>query len=504
MTLLRGLVGQVLILVLISFSALAEAPRGRWETLGTLVLTEGLGPHTLRLPENMKQTTAIRLATQGRDVLIDRIEIGYATGRVDHVAFAAEKPLTLSGNEASEALAVRDIEQILEVVTVHLRTNASGPAPQLTIAGSVIGEFKASEPHPVSQARGDTASGKHVELDVYYATTRLRALDRVKHNRPMASFNGQQGPGLTLGKAVVTVPKERDVGTIPRPSLDFVLLFRKEDPSREFTLAKVDVLDAASFQRGMGNQANDAKRYKRQALIFVHGYWVAFDDALYHAAQLAHDMAFDGPVVTFSWASRGSAASYFYDRETARGSNGALRDLLAEVAKNPGIDAVNIIAHSMGNDPLIEVLKEQVAIKESGGQPIPMKLKEVVFASPDVPRSAMEKLSGKLQSMLGASGTLYASGSDIALKASNILAHERAGYVSTNVPPLILPDVDTIDVTRASWMFSLGHSTFSQRRHIIDDLELLFSKRQRPPHERYKVFRPVDLASGQRYWRYEQ
>jgi esterase/lipase superfamily enzyme len=499
----RSVAGQILILLILCVEAVAQTPRGTWDTLGTLNLATAGAPATLRLPENNKRTTAIRLVAQGREVVIERLTIEYATGRVDHIDYTAQ-PLVLTANAPSDAIAVREVEQIVESVSFQFRSAAAKPSGQLTVAGSVVGEFKPDATTSASQTRGSGLASKFVELDVYYATTRQRADDRVKNDVRMASFNGEQGAGVTLGKAVVTVPKERDVGTIPRPYLGFVLLFRKEDPSKEFTLAKVDVLDGKGFQGGISEQAKYAERFKRQALVFVHGYWVAFDDALYHAAQLAHDMAFDGPVVAFSWASRGNAASYFYDRETARGSSAALRDLLAELAKNPAIEAVNVVAHSMGNDPLIEVLKEQVAVKEQGGRPLPMKLKEVVFASPDVPRAALEKLSGKLRSQLGAGGTLYASGSDIALKGSNIVAHERAGHVSAQVPPLIVRDVETIDVTQASWMFSLNHSTFSERRHIIDDLELLFSKGQRPPHERYKVFRPVDIAGGQRFWRYER
>ncbi len=503
MRLVLGLAGQALILLLMCFEAMAETPRGRWETLGTLNLGSDSAPVTFRFPENNKKTTAIRLVAQGRAVMIDRIEIAYATGRVDFIDYRAD-PMVLAANSPSEPLAVREVEQIVETVTLHLRADSTRSTGQLSIAGSVVGEFKADATSTASQPRGSSAASRFVELDVYYATTRQRANDRVKNDIRMASFNGEQGPGITLGKAIVTVPKERDVGTIPRPYLGFVLIFRKEDPSKEFTLAKVDVLGANNFYGGIGAQAVDAQRFRRQALVFIHGFNVAFDDALYHSAQLAHDMAFDGPMIAFSWASRGNLLSYVYDRETARASRAALRDFLTDLAKSKDIDAVNIIAHSMGNDPLIEVLQEEATTKTRGGQPLSLKLKEVVFASPDVPRRAMSDLEGKLKALVHGGGTLYVSGKDIALRISDGLAHERAGYISNRSPPVIFRDVETIDMTNAGWMFGLNHSTFSERRHILDDLELLFSKGQRPPHERYKVFRPVDLASGQRYWRYER
>jgi esterase/lipase superfamily enzyme len=159
----------------------------------------------------------------------------------------------------------------------------------------------------------------------------------------------------------------------------------------------------------------------------------------------------------------------------------------------------------MGNEPLVEVLSEQAAINARGGQPWPMKLREVVFAAPDVSKTEFSMLGGKLGPFLKGGATLYASGRDLALGVSSkvVNLHDRAGFVPSGGSPVIVPGVETIDMTAASWLFSLNHSTFSERRQIIEDLELLLKDGKRPPDERYRVFKPVN-SNGGRFWRYVQ
>ena len=74
----------------------------------------------------------------------------------------------------------------------------------------------------------------------------------------------------------------------------------------------------------------------------MHGYNVSFDDAIFRTAQIAHDIVFDGPVVTFSWPSRGGTWDYVHDINTAKGSREGLRTLLETIAQDPSITAVEI------------------------------------------------------------------------------------------------------------------------------------------------------------------
>ena len=51
-------------------------------------------------------------------------------------------------------------------------------------------------------------------------------------------------------------------------------------------------------------EVRDSRR--KEAFVFIHGYNVAFDDAIYRTAQIAYDLSFDGPPILYSWPSRAS------------------------------------------------------------------------------------------------------------------------------------------------------------------------------------------------------
>jgi esterase/lipase superfamily enzyme len=78
--------------------------------------------------------------------------------------------------------------------------------------------------------------------------------------------------------------------------------------------------------------------------------------------------------------------------------------------------------------------------------------------------------------------TLYASRFDKALAASASAAREvRAGDVSEG-GPIVLPEMDSIDVSAlGEEMFGLNHSTFAERRELIEDIKALLESGRRPP-----------------------
>ena len=115
-------------------------------------------------------------------------------------------------------------------------------------------------------------------------------------------------------------------------------------------------------------------------LVFIHGYNNRFESAVYRLAQIVHDS--DAPVVPvlFTWPSRGKLLAYTYDRESANFSRDALERLLTLLARNPKVDSISILTHSMGNWVTLEALR-QMAIRN--GRILP-KIKDVMMAAPDV------------------------------------------------------------------------------------------------------------------------
>lgn len=316
---------------------------------------------------------------------------------------------------------------------------------------------------------------------------------------------------LSVGVAQVTVPKEgRKIGAVNRPTQYTVLgvsfYSEKENPKKHFTIGRLDVLSPASFASAVDGRAERSRRFMDQAFVFVHGFNVSFEDALYRTAQISYDLEFDGVPMLYSWPSHKASSSlqlaqaYVHDIDMSDSAPEYFVEFLELVAKKTRVKQINIIAHSMGNRALMEALRR---IANNPERLAKLDIKQVIFAAPDVEQSRFEEIAKQIRQT--AQGiTLYASSSDKALMASKEahLGLVRAGDVPAS-GPLITPGVDTIDVTAAgaNSFWSLDHSVFAEKSHIITDIKLLMETGVRPPDQRFGVFKPKTVAAGT-YWRY--
>ena len=474
-----------------------------WVLLQTEPVDLRSGQQTIQIAPDKDRVRAIGLTVTDGSLEVTRVVVTYGNGQ-QHFE---DRKAKLAPGTPTAAIGERD--EALVVATLAITFKPGSPKPLNLQVWGLQGKVSAALP-PGVRSRGAPAPASakgYAELGVFFGTTRKREADRIKNKGQLATFSGEEGKGLTLGQAMVTIPIEREIGSIPRPDFDFILFrlpLRSEDPRKDFTLAGVNVLDRKAFAARVNQQISKAKAFSRQALVFVHGYNVGFDDAIFRTAQIAHDIGFEGPVITFSWPSRGGALDYRHDVDTAKASRDGLLELLTFVAKETNVAGVHLIAHSMGNDPVLEVLSRQGDIKHASGSALDLKLKEVVLASPDISRNAFIQLAEKFQS-LGIGGvTLYASSNDRALLASKKAASGlvRAGDVPLRDGPLIVGGIETIDVSDASTsFFAANHSTFADRQHLVEDMRMLFEASKHPPDKRFPIFR-VQGTQPKQWWRY--
>ena len=365
---------------------------------------------------------------------------------------------------------------------------------------------KAASRSLAPQSAGDP-NKPYTEVDVFFGTDRKREADRSKFGRAVAAFGTGRSAQLTLGKAVVTVPKEgREKGSIPRPEWDLIVArfsLREEDLSRDFTVFAVDVMSQRDFVREARQKLAGSQRFQGQAFVFVHGYFVTFDDALFRAAQIAHDLEFDGVPFVYSWPSVAGVTGYVLDRGRARDARDQLREFVDIIAKESGAKEVHLIAHSMGADPLLEVLRDiqrtepQVA---TGTRP---RFGEIILAAPDITRESFELIAGQITG-LRRGMTLYASSSDRAMTVSRWtrLGESPAGYVPSSGPVVVPGAADTIDISSIDTsFFALNHSTFADREALLGDIRRLISSGMRPPSTRGEQFQLIQGENGA-YWRY--
>lgn len=367
---------------------------------------------------------------------------------------------------------------------------ASPPVPPPAAAPS-SGERRAAAPAPDERF--------HI-VPVFYGTDR----NQVKQQGRIGYAN-DRAKRLEIGRALISVPLEHKVPNIERPrawNIPYIgtIELEKEDPNRHFTVREVKVFSKAEFINVVKQRLGASQTFKNQSLVFIHGYNTSFDGALFRTAQISYDLQFDGAAFAYSWPSGGGLASYIYDRDSAQGAERYLYEFLQMVQNETGSTSISIIAHSMGNQMLLQVLR---SLKLRAPDAI-AKINQIILASPDVDRDAFEGIAAEING-IGKGITLYASARDRALEASRFVAGNkpRAGDVPDG-GPVIVAGVDTIDITQVSTDYlALGHSGYAENSDLLTDIAQIIRSGTRPWERRLRAFRPVKLQAGV-YWRYEK
>ena len=301
----------------------------------------------------------------------------------------------------------------------------------------------------------------------------------------------------------MTVPKAHQVPNIERPFAIRVPYFQvtvyesTEDPKQHFTIKEISTLSADDFVTQSRERILGGRAFKDQAIVFVHGYNTDFDFALYRSAQMAYDLRFDGATFLYSWPSAGDFTGYVYDRESSEQSEPYLRDFLDMVMRDTGARSVSVIAHSMGNLPLLRVL-------QALGPKLPsdVRLNQIILAAPDVDRDVFFNLASSIKPF-GRGVTMYCSSNDKAMQVARRVAGgiPRAGDIAAD-GPVVMEGIDTIDVSATSTEYlALNHSSYAESSALLNDIGLLLQTGERPPDARVPILQRVSTPKGD-FWRY--
>ena len=337
-------------------------------------------------------------------------------------------------------------------------------------------------------------------VPVYYGT------DRVRDTAPeRISYNAERGKRLELGRALVTVPKAHQVPNVERPwvyKLPFtqiVIMAEREDPAKHFTLKEMKALTRDELIVLVRERLAASASYKDHAIVFVHGFNVSFEAALFRTAQIAYDLKFDGAPFLYSWPSKGAIGlqDYNYDRESTGQAEPYLRDFLDFVTRETGAKTVSIIAHSMGSQLLLPVLREFKRTTRDAAA-----ISQIILAAPDVDRDNFEFLAKEIAGV-SRGITMLASSTDRAMEASRRFwgGVPRAGDVPAN-GPIVVDGVDTIDVTAITTeVFAINHSGYAEKPALLGDIQSLIQSGERPPEKRVPTLARIKTDKGD-YWRY--
>jgi esterase/lipase superfamily enzyme len=237
---------------------------------------------------------------------------------------------------------------------------------------------------------------------------------------------------------------------------------------------------------------------KKEVLLYVHGFNETFATAAYTAAELCHFLGREQVCAFFTWPASSSGnflTSYTTTTESAEYAVEHLKKSIRMLGTTPGVEGLQILAHSRGTALTLRAVRELVIEALSAGkEPVDLyKIDNLVLLSPDIdvdiagqqitgylsdPDLVTVLPEGRLPRVLKGRLTIYASPRDRALLISQILfrSRNRVGQLR----PEDLPDraqryfetagrIDLISYEgKRTDLF--GHSYFTTNPQVSSDL----------------------------------
>src|SRR5258707_300248 len=150
---------------------------------------------------------------------------------------------------------------------------------------------------PPRKVQGIETTATSFEVTVYYATDRKAIPDKP----PQSPYGVERSKDLIYGTAHVSLPLNHTPGVMEEPRR-YKFQF-SPSVGRDVVLLDAPVMLQDDFFKTVQRQTTVGGSH--HALIVIHGFWTTFDEAVRRAAQMKKDLAFDGPVVAYTWPSYG-------------------------------------------------------------------------------------------------------------------------------------------------------------------------------------------------------
>lgn len=252
----------------------------------------------------------------------------------------------------------------------------------------------------------------------------------------------------------------------------------------------------ADFLKALGSE-NQANSNERTGLVYVHGYRTTFPQAVMSVAELSVALRHNGPTALFSWASAGNYLKYVPDRDMVKKSREHLLEFLQTLTRDAGLDHVDVVVHSMGNELFLRSIAKWVDVSPPASTP----LRNIFLGAPDV--ATPDFLArATYYPRIGTKTTLYASNTDSALFVSKLVNRgPRAGLIP---PPVLAKEIDTME-TNAIDLSRMGHSYILQATAIRSDIFAIQNghpdPNTRPNIDSVKVI-PPSPGGPTEYWRF--
>jgi len=376
--------------------------------------------------------------------------------------------------------------------------------------------------------------GQPKSIRILFGTDRKAKAAPDQRGGPIADpdtlFANEPGNRLHLGCAYV-VPPMRNVTSTGDLTPSKITMYRSlystpnGDLGDQLYLANELAESAQSRKRGRARATrqltgeNASPEIASSALVFIHGYNVAFKDALFTVAKIVSDIGYEGRVYMYTWPSAVSTFRYLSDMDNAEQAEPFLRSFMKLLLRDADIDYLDILVHSMGSQSVLRALSSLQSVFETERRgavgSTKISIGQIMFAAPDV---AWPLFDQKIRRIAPHANrvTIYASSTDAALLASKLLrgGAPRMGEVDNDGQPLLV-EVKNVHVINATAPMSLwravrgyGHDYFEQSGEVQSDIkEILQSSGTKeyltPDARSPKLFEKVAFRDNKEwfYWR---
>lgn len=321
------------------------------------------------------------------------------------------------------------------------------------------------------------------EYRVWYATSR-KPIDPAD---PAKGFGVERDERIHHGSCKVFIPKSHKVGST---GSSWWKRFVSGADDRMRLLA-TEALATDVFWSQMQQHLAECAVEDQDAVVFIHGFNVSFQEATLRAAQIGFDLQIKGAMAFYSWASRGEVKMYPADEASVELDEAPIAQFLCDLAVRTGARKVHVIAHSMGNRAVLRAMNQ---IAQRAEQLSGKRFGQIILAAADIDTRKFKELCGAY-TYLSERTTLYVSSRDLAVEASRWL-HDfpRAGVLP---PVTTMPGIDTVNAVNAD-VSLLGHGYVAEAREVISDIHAMIRHGMAP--ERRFGLRPAQTEDGAPYW----
>lgn len=351
------------------------------------------------------------------------------------------------------------VYELLQKLSRAFRVEA--PQHEITGVSDIVAYIQGAE--SISMHRGKGEKQQSYIQTVYYGTNR----QRTGIKKPEEFYGGEREPDAKIhyGSVAVSIPGSHKSGVLETPFMGFEFL---RDSKQHLYIKTMNETSRELFfqmlNEKLANPGSD--ELAQDAVVFIHGFNVAFEEAARRTAQIAFDISFPGLPLFFSWPSDAKILGYMADREDATWSVAYLEQFLNELRKQTGVKRFHLIAHSMGNQVLIGAL-HHIAMKNPPTEPL---FENIILAAPDFDAELFEQQIAPEVLGLANNWTIYASDKDMALNFStSVNSTVRLGIPLTALEGMQVIDATGIEVS--PWNVPEFHSYYATKSRVIKDLE---------------------------------